>query len=257
MKNRLSLIEFLKTYTAISNKFIDEYFAFYELCQKDKFGINLDLVLEYLQIVKRNRFHERFRENYKLDVDYIIITSKSKKEKNKKNSFYYISFDTFEKICMRSKSKKADAVRDYFIILRKFIDYYKNNISEMILQKAHDNPGKCMYIILVNKNKNIFKIGRSENLRKRLKVYATGKDTHPDIKYILLVDDPVSVEHCIKGFLQRFEHKPGQEIYKLDIDTIKEIFADCGGIDTKLDEQLNKKSNKDKDVYIMYENKNT
>lgn len=30
----ISLKDFLKTYTAISNKFIDEYYYFYELCDK-------------------------------------------------------------------------------------------------------------------------------------------------------------------------------------------------------------------------------
>ncbi len=34
---------------------------------------------------------------------------------------------------MISKSEKANSVRDYFIILRKFINYYKDHISEMIL----------------------------------------------------------------------------------------------------------------------------
>lgn len=31
------LKDFLKTYTAISNKFIDEYYKFYELCENNKF----------------------------------------------------------------------------------------------------------------------------------------------------------------------------------------------------------------------------
>ena len=34
MKNQISLKDFLKTYTGISNRFIDEYYSFYELCEK-------------------------------------------------------------------------------------------------------------------------------------------------------------------------------------------------------------------------------
>ena len=64
-------------------------------------------------------------------------------------------------------------------MLRKFIDYYKQHFSDKILEltKTH----KYIYILLVNKNKKIFKLGRTGNIRKRLQAYATGKDTHPDI----------------------------------------------------------------------------
>jgi phage anti-repressor protein len=55
--------------------------------------------------------------------------------KGVRSAIYYISLDTFEKICMVSKSEKANSVRDYFIILRKFINYYKDHISEMILAR--------------------------------------------------------------------------------------------------------------------------
>ena len=34
--NNISLKDFLKKYTAISNKFINEYFVFYEKCETKK-----------------------------------------------------------------------------------------------------------------------------------------------------------------------------------------------------------------------------
>ena len=36
--------------------------------------------------------------------------------------FYYLSFDGFE---------KGNAVREYFIILRKFIEYYRHHIANI------------------------------------------------------------------------------------------------------------------------------
>ena len=53
----ISLKDFLKTYTAISNKFIDEYYYFYELCENDKFGINVELVIKYLGYNEVNKFY--------------------------------------------------------------------------------------------------------------------------------------------------------------------------------------------------------
>ena len=44
MSNHITLKDFLKKYTAISNKFIDEYYSFYEQSENNKFGIPLEKV---------------------------------------------------------------------------------------------------------------------------------------------------------------------------------------------------------------------
>ena len=119
---------------------------------------------------------------------------------------------------MMSHSEKANSVRDYFIKLREFINYYKSNFSNMIINKSLEYPDGSIYIILTNKNKNIFKLGHSKDIRKRLKTYATGKDNHPDIKFIMLVENRKDVENCVKRLSQKYQFKKNQEIYKIDID---------------------------------------
>ena len=47
----------------------------------------------------------------------IILNNKIKNIKDIKRIEYYITLDTFEKICMMSKTKKANNVHDYFIEL--------------------------------------------------------------------------------------------------------------------------------------------
>ena len=46
---------------------------------------------------------------------------------------------------MNSTSEKGEQFRDYFIMLRKFIDYYKNHISDKIIDLVSDN--KYIYIL--------------------------------------------------------------------------------------------------------------
>lgn len=172
----INLRLFLKKYTSISSTFIDKHCSFYDLCEKDKFGINVDLVVKYLEYTDSKRFYRRFRKTYTLNEDYVIKKNAVKAEKDVKLVEYFITIECFEKICMGSRSKMGNSVRDYFITLRQFINYYKNHIADTINHMA--KPGKCVYIILANKNKNIQKIGRTENLRNRLKSYVTGKETH-------------------------------------------------------------------------------
>ena len=51
-----------------------------------------------------------------------------------------------------------------------------------------------MYTIMVNISKNILKIGRATgSIRSILHQYATGRDTPPDIRFIMIVDDPLGI----------------------------------------------------------------
>lgn len=188
MSKKISIYDFLTKYTAISEKFIKEYYKFYILCENDVFGINIDAVMDYLEVNGRTRFVQNFRKGYVENVDFIRKELVIEKTKSIKTVFYYLTLDTFEKVCMRSNAKKAVSVRDYFITLRKFIQYYKDNISEMIMTKA--NSKNCVYILSVNKKKDIFKLGITSDMRKRLKTYATGHDTHPlKIQSIFLISN--------------------------------------------------------------------
>ena len=251
MTHKISLKDFLKKYTAISNKFIDSYYKFYEMCETQKFGINVTEVINYLGLTHHRKFYEKIRTNYEINKDYIIKRIKQKSTKGKQDAKYYLSFDTFEKVCMTSRSERGNTVRDYFIILRKFIEYYREHIANNINNMAKE--GKCIYIILANKNKSIFKIGRTNDIKKRLYSYATGKDKHPDIKFIMLIEDAKKVEECIKVFVSKYKFKENQELYRVDLDTLKSVVFDCAILNKKISEMIEK--NNDLDSYIVYDEK--
>jgi hypothetical protein len=86
MSANISLKEFLKTYTAISIKFIDEYYYFYELCENNIFGIESKRVVKYLGLKDQKQFHQRLRESYKLNEDYIIKRFIQQSQKGVKES---------------------------------------------------------------------------------------------------------------------------------------------------------------------------
>lgn len=140
-------------------------------------------MIQYLEIINKPTFIKRLKTNFLENVDYIRQEGEKKFSiKGDKQVFYYITLDTFEQLCMLSRTKTGDKVRSYFITIRKFINYYRDNIYNMIL-----HSDCVVYILLVNKGKNIYKIGKSCDLRKRLATYTTGRDTHPDIEFIIQV----------------------------------------------------------------------
>jgi len=121
----ITLKEFLIKFTAVPSKFIEEYYKFYELCKHDIFGIHINKLVTYLGITSQERLETRLRESFKLNTDFVIIRKQQKSTKGVKDAHYMLSFETFEKICMNSSTKKGQMFRDYFVMLRKFIDYYK------------------------------------------------------------------------------------------------------------------------------------
>ena len=195
----ITLKEFLYKFTAVPRKFIDEYYSFYELCQTDQFGIPLQKLIKYLGINNQERVETRLREDFELNIDYVIIRELQKLKKGVKAAKYMISFNTFKKLCMVSRTKKGEEYRDYYTMIDEFIDYYKEHINDKIMELTQTS--KFMYILAVNKSKNIFKIGRTGDIRKRLQAYATGRDKHPDIELILIVKDDKQVEKCSKKII--------------------------------------------------------
>lgn len=250
MNNKITMKDFLKKYTGIPIKFINEYCKFYDMCELTRYGIDVEDLIIYLDIQNKKRFYETIKKNYKEGINYIKKENKGLRTLGNKFTKYYLDINTFEKICMMSHAKKADNVRDYFIKLREFIHYYKSNISNMIINKSIDYPEGCIYIILTNKNKDIFKIGETNNIRKRLQKYTTGHDKHPDIKFIMLVDNKKDVENCVKRLANKYQFKKNQEIYKIDIDTIKKFVFDCATVYTN---DLELYNNKNADTYIIFE----
>jgi hypothetical protein len=112
-----------------------------------------------------------------------------------------------------------------------------------------------MYIILVNKNKNIFKIGRTGDIRKRLMAYSTGKESHPDVKFIMIVNDDKKVEKCTKLFIKVKQFKANKELYQADFDYLKKTIYNCAELDDNLKIQIEKD---DKfDSYVVFDDNNT
>jgi hypothetical protein len=76
---KITMKEFLKTYTGISVKFINEYYKFYEMCELIEFGIDVEDLIVYLDIKNKNRFYENIKKNYIEGKDYIKKQLQEKK----------------------------------------------------------------------------------------------------------------------------------------------------------------------------------
>ena len=250
---KITLKEFLYKFTAVPHKFIDEYYTIYEMCEDEAFGIPVETVIKYLGVSNQLIFEERIRKTLQLNTEYVIIRTHKKSTKGIKDARYMVSFDGFEKLCLKSTTQKGIEYVDYHVMLRKFIDYYKEHFADKIIELTQHS--KFMYILDVNKSKDIFKIGRTGNIRKRLQAYATGKEKHPDIEFILIVEDDKQVEQCAKMFAKSNQYKGNKELYKANINKLKKLLVKCAETDKFVAEGLNTKPGVNR--YIVYDNAKT
>lgn len=110
--------EFLKKYSTISNRFIDEYYTLLLNDNIDSFYINLEDVAKWLKLNKVE-IKKILLKNFKKNVDYKI---------DKKNNIILLNSFAFKKICMISKSTKAEEVREYFLKIEENLFKYKEYI---------------------------------------------------------------------------------------------------------------------------------
>ena len=163
--------------------------------------------------------------NYIEKVDFIKV-------KNKKTSSvtYMLNYQCFERLAMSGDSPESETVRNYFVKLREFLTDNHKLILQTLTKK--DRLKKyvgfdSIYFFAVNENKNINKIGITNNIIARLRTYNTGRLNEVDLKYLAIVNNPKLIENCVKLKLKKNQYYDNREIYEVDPNRLKKIIVDC------------------------------
>ena len=97
----------------------------------------MDIVSKWLMVNKANLM-KTLKTSYKIGDDYVVSKiykdgiSKQGKGGHNKNEVM-LTTDAFKRLCMRSKTVKAEDVRTYFIELDNFVTMYKTDILNGLL----------------------------------------------------------------------------------------------------------------------------
>ena len=142
-----------------------------------------------------------------------------------------------------TKSKVGNDVRQYFIDLELAFYKFKNHIIESLNKKIEQlennqkpkiNPSKgVIYIIQTSDGIGHYKIGKTQNLRKRLNSYNGDKKDDIIPIYIYETEDINNVELCIKKYAKEYQYRKYKEVYKIDINLLKELINNCGEFNNK------------------------
>jgi len=251
----MELIEFLKTHTKINNDFINDFFGLYNSKDKYNFAIDLENVAKWMNSNKSD-LKDTLVNSYKEKIDYKIIKGESSGNVGKPKETILLTPKCFKLMAMQSKTKKAVEVREYYYELEQVIDQYKEYIIQGLEdkikrlennQKPKINPSKgVIYIIETSDSVGHYKIGKTKNLKQRLKQYNGDKKDDIIPIYIYETDDIDEVERCIKSYSKKYQYRKYKEIYKTDINVLKELINDCGDFNEKTNLKAKWKINKQK-----------
>jgi phage anti-repressor protein len=129
MINFEEFADFLKKYSTIPNKFIDDFFKFYSYnTTDDDIIIDMDIVAKWLNMRKDNVKTTLVR-SYIESIDYKIIKRKKNKV-GRPSEKIFISTSCFRRISMSSNTDKGKEVRKYYEKIEKLLDKYKNHIID-------------------------------------------------------------------------------------------------------------------------------
>ena len=116
------------------NDFIDEFLGLYNTEDKYNFSIDLDIIAKWMKTNKSD-LKETLVNSYKEKIDYKIIKGVSNGKKGKPKETILLTPKCFKLILMRSKTKKAIEIREYYYELEYVINQYKEYIIKDLGKK--------------------------------------------------------------------------------------------------------------------------
>ena len=256
------LEDFIIKRSNISKDFLRDFFNLGGDTYGDTYkNINFDDVVKWLDVVKNN-LKRLLKDNFNIMDDY---TEEKILVKNNKRGANYVSKimltpDCFKELCMLSQSAKAKGVRKYYIIVEGLLrDHFEQIITDLNkelglikknIKKETNIVGGHIYILkaMNTTQKDMYKLGNSDDMKKRLRVYNTGNANNIEPLFVMKVNDIIMVEGCIKNLAREYQYKKNKEVYNIDFEFLQKLCIKCKNFINQLEKEFtnNNKSTKSK-----------
>ena len=233
--------KFLKQFSTIPPEFITDFFIIAkEIYLDNEIIIDFENVSKWLNI-RKDSLKVVLIKHFEEKFDY-TIEKNIKKQKNGRGANIFdkilITPNCLKELCMISQTHKAKEVRKYFIEMEKLIKRYFETIKEEVYKKVgilekNQKPkvnidcGIIYILKALNSTTTLYKLGKTKNLKNRLKTYNSGNANDIEPLFILPVQDIDSVESCIKKSCKKFQYRKYKEVFEIDIDVLKEVMEEC------------------------------
>jgi len=246
-----NLENFLIKNSDISKDFITDFFGFQKksiFASYTPFIHDLSDIAYWLETTKM-KLKETLNNSYSKNIDYIVIKSllssngeQISKQGGHNKKLVLLTPDCFKMLCMRSKTKKADTVRQYYLELEKLIDKYKDMIIQEKNKKIEllENDlkkevfPKGNYSYLIKETDEIgevyLRIGQSADLKTRIANHNSSSIHKKIVSSKIKTDDKLHFETCLRSTMINYRYKKNKDYYKIPEDKINKVIKICKNI---------------------------
>lgn len=251
--------------------FLASFYMYLNYDQNKDFVVDFEFVWKWCGFTRKDSGKKLLEKHFTKDIDYIfknfippdggksiddIIHTENNYNDNlvgRPADNIYLTINTFKKFCLKSGTKKADDIHNYYIklenLIQQTLDEETQELREQLLKKEevimdkieqynklqenHNRilykrkkhkmiKGKCLYIIKHNEN---LKFGISFDLNSRASSYRTYNIT--EFQYIVYTNDNKILEDCIsKKFRNQLVRHDSEWICNVELNDIIKFIDD-------------------------------
>lgn len=165
-----------------------------------------------------------------------------------------VSPDCFKESLMLMNTQRAKQIRKYYVQIEKVFRKYMKYIEEcnkmqlqqtqkeleqakksseafkmMIIEKASFKCDQYVYVATSRNysKQNVFKVGMTKSLEKRMTGYQTGRVSDDKFAYVYLLKcvDAKALEQLIFTRLEPFRYEDSRELFQIHFETLKDILS--------------------------------
>lgn len=240
--------------------FLGSFYCYLNYDPEKDFVVNLEKIWKWLGFSRKEECKRVLTKHFNKDIDYKIVFRRSAENLNDTENNTYtkkspskniggrpketilLNIKTFKKLCLKSNTKKADEIHDYFIRLEEMLqeilleeakelqqqlDEHKNQLR--LLQNKPPTHGFGMnrpgYIYLINdlSKPGHYKIGMATNTKNRLRnLNTSSSEKSLRLYFEIETYDAESLERTIHFLLIPFNIKGRREwFYFSDEDQVQ------------------------------------
>ena len=247
---RAATVRFLKRYAAVSDKFVDDFYALVDpTASKKAFSVDVAAAAKWLKMTKGNLMRSLKMYGFEEDRDYSSVVDNTpanagKRPQGRPTHVVRLTTECMKGVCMALNTPKSREVRGYFIAAEEALIRYQEELEAGLQQRIAElernqrgpaaaralqggAPGVIYVARAARPELSVFKVGRSKDLAQRLRSHEAALAHGLDIVFVFKTDNMVEVEACVKTILRTRQYKKCKEVYQVGLDTIKHIIASC------------------------------
>jgi hypothetical protein len=201
--------------------FVTSFYCYLNYNQTTDFVVDLDNIWEWLGFNQKVKAKSLLERHFILDTDYKNLLSHAGKQDGNghgghNKEIFMLNIKTFKLLCIKSGTKKADEIHEYFIKLEELLHQVIQEESDELKKQLEQKGNQILDI--ENRNKEAYTKLLTEKAQERQRVLLQEYNKDISIVYIVKVKTYENGEYIVKigesrrGITDRFaEHKSKYE----------------------------------------------